>query len=179
MKSFTKRKAWIAIAGLMFIYGVACLIKQYRSSAINLWAIGFLFTIVGGIGLLISFNLLSLKVVRIVRWGVLLWHHVAYTPVMVLLLVAFISRVSWIEACLDKCLFSPYFELFVWPAAVANTINGFILMVEGRKRANWPWWRQLVSLFAIGIPVFGVFYYAKCEKKFRLLQDEQQDYNPK
>jgi hypothetical protein len=117
-----------------------------------------------------ALSILSLKVLHIIRWIILLWYNVSYTPVVVLLLVAFVSRVDWIEAYLDKCLFSPYFDFFVFPAVVANTINGLILIVEGSKYANWPWWRQLVSLFAIGLPVFGVFYNAKCEKEFRILQ---------
>ena len=117
-----------------------------------------------------SLNILSLKVLHVVRWFVLLWYNVAYTPVVVLLLVAFVSRVDWIEAYLDKCLFSSYFDFFVFPAVVAHTINGLFLIWEGSKYAKWPWWRQLVSLFAIGLPVYSVFYNAKCEKRFRLLQ---------
>jgi len=87
---------------------------------------------------------------------------------LVLYILALFIGSKKMEPCLNW-----YFEhariwqFFVFPACFANGINGFVLMVEGRIKAGWRWWRELFAVFGIFLPIYGIFYYAKCERELR------------
>jgi hypothetical protein len=97
--------------------------------------------------------------VRLIRWLLVVCNQLAVLPILGALLLVFSE--SRLGVYLDW--YMKFLVFFGYPAAFANLVNGFVLMLEGR-RAAWPWWRRLAALFAISLPVYGVFHYAKCER---------------
>lgn len=106
-------------------------------------------------------NAMAKGTVRLIRWVVVLCNQVGVLSIFGSLYVLWFSA-SKLDVYLDW--YMKFYMFFVFPAAFANCVNGFVLMVEGRIKGGWPWWRQLAALFGISLPIYGVFHYAKCER---------------
>ena len=98
---------------------------------------------------------------RVVRWIVVILQQLAYIPFMLLLLLGLFIKA--IEPYLD--LFLLQCGIVVFAACFANCINGFVLIAEGRISSKWRSLRQLFTLLAISIPIYGIFYYLKCDRE--------------
>jgi hypothetical protein len=105
-------------------------------------------------------HIMALRSVRVIRWSLVLCNQAGILSFLVSSCVAAGASSSIWDNYLDW--YMKFYQFFVLPAVFANGVNGFVLMVEGRIRVNWPWWRQLLTLFAISLPVYGVFHYARC-----------------
>ncbi len=110
---------------------------------------------------------LKLDFVRIIRWGIVLWSQAALLSIIILRVCSLWNRlfepyVCWI---LEKAFF-----VFVFPAGFFLTLNTIALAVDGRRFAKWPWWRVLFTLFAMGIPVYAIYYYWKSEQQLLRLR---------
>jgi len=108
--------------------------------------------------------------VRILCWGVLLWSQIA-TLCIIGLAVGFalttkIDPYVW--------FFNKAFDCFVIPAGVCVGPLIIAVMVDGRRLLKWPWWRVFLTLFAMGIPLYAIFYYKRAEHDLLRLQKEKE-----
>ncbi|MCK4293360.1 MAG: hypothetical protein KAY65_09195 [Planctomycetes bacterium] len=107
--------------------------------------------------------------VQWIRWAVLICQQVVFTPVVLLLLLPLFVGIHKAEPYIEWYFSTRIFEFIVLPMCFANGINGFVMMVEGRIKAKWKWWKQIFTIFAISIPIYGAFHYTKCKTELKSL----------
>jgi len=111
------------------------------------------------------------RTIRWIRWAVLIYQQITFTPLVLLLLLSLSLGMRRSEAYVEWYFSTSLFKLVVFPGCFVNGLNGFAMMIQGRLTAKWPWWKQILTLFGISIPIYGMVLYTKREKELQLREN--------